>query len=246
MRETPPDRVWLKLRRRLVVTALIAAVLLYKIVFWHAISLEFLQAHRAEWQVYHSSHPWLAVFIFASIYIFLTSISFPGATVLTLLGGCLFGLVVGTVVCLLASTIGATIAFLLARWIFRNILEERYREKLKTLREGVARNEITYLLSLRLNPIMPFWLINLLMGLTSIRTLRYFWVSQLGIIPGAILYVNAGTKLAHLKSIRDVLTPSVLSAFMLLAAFPVVVRLIMSYAARRFPRRLDSSDTSRM
>ena len=245
MRDTRAGNVRPKLRRRLIVFGLIAIVVLYKIVFWRAISLEFLQTHQAEWQIYYLTHPWSAVFIFASVYIFLTSISFPGATVFTLLGGCLFGLGVGTVVCSVASTIGATIAFLLARWIFRSVLEERYSEKLKTLREGVARNEIAYLLSLRLNPIMPFWLINLLMGLTSIRTLRYFWVSQLGMIPGAILYVNAGTKLAHLKSVRDVVTPSILSAFLLLAAFPVVVRLIMTYLAKRFPRRLDSSDTSR-
>ncbi len=223
---------------------MVAIVVLYKIVFWRAISLEFLQTHQAQWQIYYLAHPWSAVFIFALVYIFLTSISFPGATVFTLLGGGLFGRVVGTAVCSVASTIGATIAFLLARWIFRSMLEERHSERLKTLREGVARNEIAYLLSLRLNPIMPFWLINLLMGLTSISTLRYFWVSQLGMIPGAILYVNAGTKLAHLKSIRDVVTPSVLSSFLLLAAFPIVVRLIMTNLAKRIPRRADSSDTS--
>lgn len=200
------------------------AIVLLAIFFHFAISFEAIKGHESQLLAYRAQHPLKAVFLFCAAYIFLTSIMLPGASSLTLVGGAIFGLWWGTIIVSFVSTIGATVAFWLARWLFRNWLEAKYHDRLETLRAGVAKNEISYLLSLRLNPVIPFWLINLLMGLTAIRTRRYFWVSQIGMLPGTILYVNAGVHLAHLDSLQAIRTPSMIVAFLLLAAFPLVAR----------------------
>ncbi len=233
--------------KRWILLAVIGFALIYKFALLHSVTLGYLKTHRLQWDVYRHAHPFSAAMAFCAIYIALTSISFPGATILTLLAGSLFGLWVGLFLASFAATIGATIAFLLARSVFRKLIEDKYRFMLKKLRAGVARNEIAYLLSLRLNPVVPFWLINLLMGLTSIRPWRYYWVSQVGMIPGAILYVNAGTRLAQLNSLHDIMTPAVLIAFLLLAIFPLAARFvsIKLFPAEPLPVETHSSDRSR-
>jgi pyruvate/2-oxoglutarate dehydrogenase complex dihydrolipoamide dehydrogenase (E3) component/uncharacterized membrane protein YdjX (TVP38/TMEM64 family) len=180
------------------------------------------------------------------VYIFMAALSVPGAAVLTLAGGALFGLVAGTVAVSFASTIGATLVFLAARFLFRDAIQSRFRRRLEKINRGVETDGAFYLLALRLVPIFPFWVINLVMALTPIRTWTYFWVSQLGMLPATAVYVNAGTQLAQVDSVGDILSPGLIGAFVLLGLLPLLLRWLLRflrarkvYAGFSKPKRFD-------
>jgi uncharacterized membrane protein YdjX (TVP38/TMEM64 family) len=158
------------------------------------------------------------------IYILVTSLSLPGAAVMTLAGGALFGLVTGTVVVSFASTIGATLACFVARFILRDWMQGRFGDKLKTVNEGIKKEGALYLFTLRLIPVFPFWLINLVMGLTKMPIGRFYWVSQVGMLPGTIVYVNAGKELGKIDSLSGILSPGLILSFMLLGIFPLLAK----------------------
>ncbi len=154
------------------------------------------------------------------VYVLVTALSLPGAAVLTLVGGALFGLLTGTVLVSFASTIGATLAFLVARYLLRDWVAERFAQRMDKIDKGIAKEGAFYLFTLRLVPVFPFFLINLVMGLTAIRTRTFYWVSQLGMLAGTLVYVNAGTQLAKLDSMTGILSPKLLLSFALLGIFP--------------------------
>jgi uncharacterized membrane protein YdjX (TVP38/TMEM64 family) len=158
------------------------------------------------------------------IYILVTSLSLPGAAVMTLAGGALFGLVTGTVVVSFASTLGATLACFVARFILRDWIQGRFGDKLKTVNEGIKKEGALYLFTLRLIPVFPFWLINLVMGLTKMPIGRFYWVSQVGMLPGTIVYVNAGKELGKIDSLSGILSPGLILSFMLLGIFPLLAK----------------------
>jgi uncharacterized membrane protein YdjX (TVP38/TMEM64 family) len=143
---------------------------------------------------------------------------------MTLAGGALFGLLTGTVVISFASTIGATLAFLVSRFLLKDWVQERFKEKLHTINQGIEREGSFYLFTLRLVPVFPFFIINLVMGLTPIRTTRFYLVSQVGMLPGTLVYVNAGTQLAQIDSLKGILSPGLLLSFALLGMFPLLAR----------------------
>ncbi|MEX1303389.1 MAG: TVP38/TMEM64 family protein, partial [Desulfotignum sp.] len=157
-------------------------------------------------------------------YITVTALSLPGAAVMTLAGGALFGLVTGTVVISFASTIGATLAFLVSRFLLKNWVQNRFKDKLHAINRGIERDGAFYLFTLRLVPVFPFFIINLVMGLTPIRTIRFYLVSQLGMLPGTLVYVNAGTQLAQIDSLKDIVSPGLLLSFALLGMFPLLAK----------------------
>ncbi|MFW5815565.1 MAG: FAD-dependent oxidoreductase [Wenzhouxiangella sp.] len=161
---------------------------------------------------------------FMLIYILMAALSLPGAAVLTIAGGALFGVALGTVAVSFASSIGATLVFLAARFLFRDAIQKRFGRRLKAINEGVKRDGAFYLLALRLVPAFPFWVINLVMALTPIRTWTYYWVSQLGMLPATVVYVNAGTQLAQIESTGDILSPGLIGAFALLGLLPLLLR----------------------
>ena len=149
-------------------------------------SLEYFQSQRAAIDAYYAAHPLQTAAVFFAVYVAVTGLSLPGAAIMTLVAGALFGLVWGVVIVSFASTIGATLAFLASRFLLRDWVQGRFGDKLKTINEGVEREGAFYLFALRLVPAFPFFLINLLMGLTKMPTRTYFWVSQVGMLAGTI------------------------------------------------------------
>lgn len=224
--------------RRLRYAGFAGALLLLAVAFWwldlgHYLSLEYLQAQRGALLDLREAQPLLAAGVFFSVYVVATALSVPGAAVLTLAGGAIFGLVWGTLLVSFASTLGATGAFLAARHVLRDGLQHRYGNRLGAINEGIARDGPFYLFTLRLVPVFPFFLINLLLGLTAMPVRTFFWVSQLGMFAGTLVYVNAGTELAKLTSLKGILSPNLIGAFVLLGLFPLAARHAVGWARRR-------------
>ena len=210
------------------------------------LSFAALKQHRQDFEHMLAVSPWQTTLTFFTLYVVVTALSLPGAAIMTLAAGALFGLVNGTVLVSFASTIGATLAFLVSRYLFRGVLQRRYGDKLKTINDGIDRDGAFYLFTLRLVPIFPFFLINLVMGLTSLRVTTFYWVSQIGMLAGTIVYINAGTQLARLDSVAGILSPALILSFTLLGLFPLLARRLIRrlqqrrvYARWRKPKRFD-------
>ena len=210
------------------------------------LTLEQLQSSREALAGLHQSHPAQTLAVFFAVYVAAIALSIPSAALLTLASGAMFGLVPGVIVVSFASSLGALLAFLVARHLLRDAVQARFGRSLAPINEGVRRDGVLYLLSLRLVPLFPLWLINLAMALTPMSAARFYGVSQLGMLPGTLVYVNAGTQLGALHSVRDILSPTVLGSFLLLAAFPLLAKGLSGWLQRRRlrarwqrPRRFD-------
>lgn len=218
-------------RSRLIVLAAVAVLVAAFFVFGgqRYLTLDQLRAQQAGIQDYFASHPWLAALGYFMVYVAVTGLSLPGAAVLTLFGGAVFGLVWGTVIVSFASSIGATLAFLASRFLLRDWVQGRFGDRLKPINDGVAREGAFYLFALRLVPVFPFFVINLVMGLTAIRTWTFYWVSQAGMLAGTLAYVYAGTQLGAFR-----LSAGLVAAFTLLGLFPLVAKKVLeALKARR-------------
>jgi pyruvate/2-oxoglutarate dehydrogenase complex dihydrolipoamide dehydrogenase (E3) component/uncharacterized membrane protein YdjX (TVP38/TMEM64 family) len=210
------------------------------------LNLDALKAQQDGLRQFASSHPLQSAGLFFLLYTAVTALSFPGAAILTLAGGAIFGLGWGMLIVSFASALGATLAFLAARFLFHDLVQRRFGERLTAFNEGVARDGGFYLFTLRLVPVFPFFLINLLMGLTPIRTVTYTLVSQVGMLPGTLVYVYAGTELGRIESLRAILSPGLLLSFVLLGIFPLIAKKALDmFQARKNrkhwprPRRYD-------
>lgn len=196
-------------------------------------SLEFLKLQQAKLAAYQAARPLRTAALFFCLYVAVTGLSLPAAAIMTLAAGAMFGLLTGVVIVSFASTTGATLAFLASRFLFRRALEIRYAQRLEAVNAGIDRDGALYLLTLRLIPLFPFFLINLLMGLTRMRVGTFFLVSQAGMLAGTIVYVNAGTQLARIGAPGDIMSPQLLLSFVLLALFPLLARKSVNYIRRR-------------
>jgi pyruvate/2-oxoglutarate dehydrogenase complex dihydrolipoamide dehydrogenase (E3) component/uncharacterized membrane protein YdjX (TVP38/TMEM64 family) len=224
-------------RRLLLVALVILIVIAWQSGLTDALSFEALKARQAELSAWKDANPWQAAAVFFVFYVLVTALSLPGAAVMTLAAGAIFGLLEGTLIVSFASSIGATLAMLAARYLLRESVSRRFGERLQRLDAGIARDGGFYLFTLRLVPIFPFFVINLLAGLTALRAVTFYWVSQLGMLPGTIAYVFAGTQLARIESPSDVLSPGLLGAFALLGALPLLLRWLTRWLeARRIYR----------
>lgn len=210
------------------------------------LDLETLRQRQSQLEAWIDANLWLALALFFALYVLVTALSIPGAAVMTLAAGALFGLVAGTVLVSFASTLGATLAFLVARFLLRDSLRARFRGRLEAIDAGIRRDGGFYLFTLRLVPLFPFFLINLLAGLTALRTWTFFWVSQLGMLPATVVYVFAGTQLAQVQSLGDVLSPGLIGAFVAIGVLPLLMRWLTRglqarrvYAGHRRPGRFD-------
>jgi pyruvate/2-oxoglutarate dehydrogenase complex dihydrolipoamide dehydrogenase (E3) component/uncharacterized membrane protein YdjX (TVP38/TMEM64 family) len=197
------------------------------------LSLANLKAQQAALQAQVVAAPLQAALLFFALYVAVTAVSLPGAAVLTLAAGALFGLWQGLLLVSFASSLGALLAFLAARYLLRDTIQRRFGARLAPLNEGVARDGPLYLLSLRLVPLFPFWLVNLLMALTPLRAAPFYGVSQLGMLPGTAVFVNAGTQLAAVGALSDVLSAPLLASFVLLGVFPLLAKGLMGWLQRR-------------
>lgn len=193
-------------------------------------SIKSLQTRFDQWLV---DAPWLVAGGFFLVYVLIAALSLPGAALLTLLGGALFGLGWGFLIISFASTIGATLAFWVSRTLFRDLIERRFARQIETINQGIERDGALYLFSLRLVPVFPFFVVNLAMGLTRLRPSVFYIASQIGMIPGTLIYVNAGQQLGELQSLGDVVSPALLLSFALLGVFPLIARWSSDWLQRR-------------
>ncbi len=210
---------------------LLALAALIGIVFYfdltQYLNLQSIKEQRDQLTQSYIDHPLLTVAIYMGVYILSTALSLPGASLLTLLGGALFGVLFGTIIVSFASTIGATLAFLTSRFLLRDWVQEKFKTQLKKINDGIEKDGAFYLFSLRLIPAVPFFVINLVMGLTPMKTLTFFLVSQVGMLAGTVVYVNAGTQLAQIDSLKGILSLPLILSFCALGLFPLVAKKLM-------------------
>lgn len=192
-------------------------------------TLDFIKENQAHFLKFYEENKITTILSYMIIYITTTALSIPGATILTLAGGGIFGLLNGTIIVSFASTIGATLAFLASRFLLKDFVQNRFQEKLKQINEGIEKEGAFYLFTLRLLPIFPFFLINLVMGLTPLSAIKFFLVSQIGMLLGTIVYVNAGVELAKIDSLSGILSPNLVIAFSLLGLIPIITKRIVEY-----------------
>ncbi|HEU0098937.1 MAG TPA: FAD-dependent oxidoreductase [Allosphingosinicella sp.] len=226
------------------IAAAIAAFFLFDLGAY--LTLASLKARQAELAALVAANPAAAVAAFFLLYVAVTALSLPGAAIMTLAAGAIFGLWEGTLIVSFASTIGASLAFLSSRYLLRDWVKARFGGRVAAIDRGIAKDGAFYLLTLRLIPAFPFFLINLAMGLTAIRLATFALVSQIGMLPGTIVYVNAGTRLAAIESTSDILSPALIGSFVLLGLFPLLARAAVGWWKRRLvyrgwrrPRRFD-------
>lgn len=191
------------------------------------LSFEYLQRQRSSIVDLYLAHPTLFIATYIAVYVVLTGLSIPSATLLTLIGGAVFGTAIGTVVILFASTLGAVCAFILARYVLRDYVQLKFRKYLSHINRGVAEEGAFYLFGLRVVPVVPYFVVNFVMGLTPIRLWTYYWVTQLGMLPGTFLYVNSGKELGNLQSASGILSWSLILSLVALGIFPLVAKKLV-------------------
>jgi len=229
--DAPTSRkTWL----RWLVLALIAASVacFYLLGLQEYFDWDFVRSHLTEFNTWVDANFVVAILAFFVLYAVITGLSLPVAPILSLLAGALFGRFLGTGIVLLAATIGATLAFLSSRFLLRDWVQLRFGKRLEAFNRGVERDGAYYLFTLRLVPLFPFFLINLGMGLTAMRTWTYFCVSLIGMLPGTFLYVNAGRALATLESPRDIVSLEIVLSLVLLGVVPLLIRWGLSWYRR--------------
>jgi pyruvate/2-oxoglutarate dehydrogenase complex dihydrolipoamide dehydrogenase (E3) component/uncharacterized membrane protein YdjX (TVP38/TMEM64 family) len=191
-------------------------------------TLDFFKSQQTAIDTYVSANPMQAGLVFFLIYIAVTGLSLPGAAIMTLVAGAVFGLLWGTLIVSFASSIGATLAFLVSRFLLRDSIQSRFGDKLRAINSGVEKDGAFYLFTLRLVPAFPFFVINLVMGLTPLKTWTFYWVSQLGMFAGTLVYVNAGTEIAKIETLRGILSPGLILSFTLMGLFPLIAKSIVN------------------
>ncbi|MDP3669052.1 MAG: FAD-dependent oxidoreductase [Telluria sp.] len=217
----------------IVVVAASLVLLFFALDLNRFLTLDGLKASQGQFEVWRAASPMLVGFAFFVFYVAVAALSLPGAAVMTIAAGALFGLLTGTLIVSFASSIGATLAFLVSRYLLRDAVQNRFGGRLKAINDGMAQDGVFYLFTLRLVPLFPFFLVNLLMGLTPIRSRSFYWVSQVGMLAGTLAYVNAGTQLAQLQSLSGILSPGVLLSFALLGVFPLLAKRFLSFLQAR-------------
>ena len=216
----------------LVLIAILAAGFFY-FDLHQLLTLQGLKSGLAQFETWRAESPLLVGGAFLILYVIVTALSLPGAVIMTLAAGALFGLGWGLLIVSFASSIGATLAFLVSRYLLQDMVQKRFGDRLKAINEGVEKEGAFYLFTLRLVPIFPFFLINLLMGLTNIRAVTFYWVSQVGMLAGTFVFVNAGTQLGQLESLSGILSPSLLLSFVLLGVFPLIAKKLLNVIKAR-------------
>jgi len=221
------------MKKAILVLVLLGALVAYFVFdLGQILSLENFKASQAEIVAAKDANPVLYITGFFILYVAVTGLSIPGAAIMTLIAGALFGVLVGTIIVSFASTIGATLAFLSARFVLRDWVQGKFGERLRAIDEGLEKDGAFYLFTLRLIPVFPFFVINLLMGLTRIKTRTFFWVSQLGMLPATIVFVNAGTQISYIESTSGLLSPTLIASFVALALFPWAAKGIVALVQR--------------
>jgi len=199
----------------------------------HQLSLDSLRSHEHDLVAARDRHPVLIAGAYVLLYVAMVALSVPGALVMTLAGGAIFGLLEGTILASVGSSIGATVAFLASRFLFRDWVGRRFQSRLDQVNRGLEKDGWLYLLSLRLVPAIPYTLINLVFGVTTLSVGAFYGASQIGMLPATFVYVNAGTQIEHLQSVSGILSPLMIGSLVLLAVLPVAARAVTRRLARQ-------------
>jgi uncharacterized membrane protein YdjX (TVP38/TMEM64 family) len=219
--------------RKIIFALLVIAVALFLFLLPPGtLSLQALQHSQGQLVHWHAQHPMLAAGAFFFCYCLTAAFSIPGATLLTLLGGAMFGLVQGTLLVAVAATGGATVAMLISRYLLLDWVQRRFSRMMEKVNQGVQRDGGHYLFALRLAPVFPFVLVNLLMGLTPMGVVRYAVISLLGMLPAIVVYINTGRQLSQLQSLSDILSPGMMLMFALLGLLPLASRWLVRLTAK--------------
>ncbi|MEZ5706080.1 MAG: FAD-dependent oxidoreductase [Burkholderiaceae bacterium] len=197
------------------------------------LTLDYLKSSQAAFSDLYANRPFTVAGVYFLVYVATTALSLPGATIITLAGGAIFGLLWGTVIVSFASSLGATLAFLMSRFVLRSSIENKFGNRLAEINQGMAKDGAFYLFTLRLIPVVPFFVINLVMGLTTMKARTFYGVSQIGMLAGTLVYVNAGTQLGQLESLKGILSPGLIGSFALLGLFPLIARKIVEAVKKR-------------
>jgi dihydrolipoamide dehydrogenase len=222
------------LQKIFILIFLVTLIVLFKQMGWgQYFTLSYLKQNQVDFLQYYQNHKLLTLGSYFGIYILATALSLPGATILTLGAGALFGLTSGLIMVSFASTIGATLAFFMARFLLQDWVQDKFQGKMEDINQGIEKEGPFYLFTLRLIPIFPFFMINLVMGLTKMKTVTYFLVSQIGMLPGTLVYVNAGTQLAQIESLKGILTFNIILSFSLLGIFPLIAKYFISFLKKQ-------------
>lgn len=211
----------------------LAAVLFFVFDLDKFLTLEYLKNYRQEFQFFYDQNPLLTISFFFLTYILVVGLNLPGAAVLGLAGGAMFGFTVGVVIISFASSIGATLACFFSRYLFKDYVQRKFGDRLDKVNRGFEEEGAFYLFSMRLIPAIPFVVINLIMGLTPMRLRTFYWVSQVGMLPGTMVYVNAGKELGQIDSLSGIVQPNVLISFVLLGIFPLLVKKVVGLVKNR-------------
>jgi uncharacterized membrane protein YdjX (TVP38/TMEM64 family) len=234
------------LQRLLIVAAIIIVVILFKVLdLGQYLSLDYLKTSQDKFTEIYTSHRLPVLASYMAIYIVVTALSLPGAAVMTLAGGAMFGFWIGVLVVSFASTIGATLACFVARFLLRDWVQNRFGEKLSRMNKGIEKEGAFYLFSLRLVPIFPFFVINLAMGLTPMKLWTFYWVSQIGMFPGTMVYVNAGKELGQVESLSSILSPGLIISFVILGLFPITVKKLLYLYKKKTGKLLPEDEESK-
>jgi uncharacterized membrane protein YdjX (TVP38/TMEM64 family) len=216
----------------IVIAGLIVAVKVFGLDQY--LTLSYLKGSLDTLKALYKDHSLMVIAGYFVIYVLTTSLSLPGASPLGIAGGALFGFWTATIVVSFASTIGATLACLVSRFLLRDWIQNKFGDKIVKVNEGVAKEGAFYLFTLRLIPAFPFWLINLAMGLTTMSLFKFYWVSQIGMLPGTMVFVNAGKELAKIESVKGIFSPGLIISFALIGIFPIAVKkLIALFRSRK-------------
>ncbi len=197
------------------------------------LSLDYLKQSQTRFEALYAAEPLKVSLAYFALYVVATALSFPGAAIITLAGGAIFGLWWGTLLVSFASSLGATLAFLVSRFLLRDSIEAKFGSRLAEINRGIEKDGAFYLFTLRLIPVVPFFVINLVMGLTKMKAVTFYWVSQIGMLAGTLVYVNAGTQLAQIDSLQGILSPALLGSFVLLGVFPLIAKWIVEQVQKR-------------
>jgi len=222
--------------KRLVIVGIIASLVACYFLFdlGQYFSLEYIKASRERFQTLYAEHTVLVIGAYFLLYVTATALALPAATAITLAGGAMFGFATGTVVVSFASSIGAAVAFVVARYLLRDWVQGRFGDKLEKINQGIEKDGAFYLFTLRLIPLFPFFVVNTVIALTPMRLFTYYWVSQVGMFPATLVYVNAGKELGRIDSLSGLLSPSLILSFAILGIFPLVMKKALGwYQSRR-------------
>lgn len=228
-----------KKKLALVTLFIIAVGLFFMLDLGQYLNLAYVKSKQEVINNYYVLNPVKTGLIFFISYILITGISLPGAGIMTLAGGAIFGVVWGTILVSFGSVFGATMAFLIARYLFHDYIQHRFSHRLERINKGIREEGDLYLFTIRVVPIFPFFIVNTLMALTPIKTLNFAVVSQIGMLVPTIIFVNAGTQLARIESPSDVLSLELLLSFALLGLFPLVAKKILIYIRKKKHESLD-------